>query len=340
MENTIIASTISKIRGKHECREFMKQWQSLFAKDLLNTDRHGKFITSNLVKTSYGWNFELVSLNQIDTDVIEEIRNVIEYKLECMILIEHGEDKNVLECRLIYNSVIEEYRDSQYKPVKVHPYELCGGVGINGEPLIIDTRENSNTFLFGGCRTGKSGALDNMINNLLESCDDVDLYLLQATHKDLGRYKQNRQVKEYISGDIGRMDEVLTDIEKELNRRILIDREGNGEDRLNHIYVVVDDLLGIQISDVENSIVDKISKLGAVGRAYGIHLVIVANKLLKNKTGDIYKLCENKLLFKYYYKEEGLIDTRHIQYRVAYYTCGDKLDILVVPSVRAYEKSK
>lgn len=197
---------------------------------------------------------------------------------------------------MVFMDCVRNYSYLPYKPIKLEPYKLLIADRL-GKPIIVNMNSFPHMLIGGDTGTGKSRILLAVISNLIYSSDDIDLYLLQIRKGDLGVFRDCRQVKCY-STNLDDVFECLSFIDKECMRRErLIDNTlgyyniqdyntKSGEDKLNYIYVVVEEFSFLNVSKgddketkaFKNSCLKFLKNLINVGRASGIFLITSLQK--------------------------------------------------------------
>lgn len=204
------------------------------------------------------------------------------------ILVEAKGNQAILRC-------IKGYQFKEYKPIKLRANELLIGDGIT-KPILVDMNKFPHMLIGGETGTGKSRILLAILTNLINSCSNVQIYLLQARKNDLGVFNNCKQVV-CNSRDLIEVVNSLNKINKEcIRREKLIDNtkgyysikdynQANRE-QLDYIYVVIEEFSFLNPSrgdykedkKIKNECLMLIKNIVNVGRSSGVFLITALQK--------------------------------------------------------------
>jgi S-DNA-T family DNA segregation ATPase FtsK/SpoIIIE len=124
--------------------------------------------------------------------------------------------------------------------------------------------------------------------------------LFQAAKNDLTKYKNCKQVKKFVLGDINEIDDALEEVIFEMKRRTklmlpmvealkgdnLYDYNCQHKEKLPYIYVIIDEFIELmpdkadvkEEKDTKNNIMSNLRKIAQFGGALGITYIIAHQK--------------------------------------------------------------
>jgi len=184
-----------------------------------------------------------------------------------------------------------------------NPLEVAIGRDINGRSVMADLAKMPHILIAGATGAGKSSCLNSLLTSILmrSTPDEVRLILVDPKRVEMGQYNRLPHLLTQVVTNPKKAANALAWAVKEMDRRYdllsevgyrdiggyneAFDRGDLYQDpdagleyhRLPYILVVVDelaDLMMVAARDVEESI----SRLAAMARAVGIHLVIATQR--------------------------------------------------------------
>jgi DNA segregation ATPase FtsK/SpoIIIE, S-DNA-T family len=184
-----------------------------------------------------------------------------------------------------------------------NPLEVAIGRDINGRAVMADLAKMPHILIAGATGAGKSSCLNSLLTSILmrSTPDEVRLILVDPKRVEMGQYNRLPHLLTQVVTNPKKAANALSWAVKEMERRYDLlsevgfrdingynaahDRgdipddplEGREYHRLPYILVVVDelaDLMMVAARDVEESI----SRIAAMARAVGIHLVIATQR--------------------------------------------------------------
>lgn len=286
-----------------EKKKLIDDWVNIMAQSSNYNNCYDTFEIVNEKKTNYGWSFRLYAPYGLTFNSLEVTKPIIEHNMGCTFLWRVDPSNKFANCKVVYTSVIK-CNNIPFVPVKVKPYEICPGVDITGEPIIIDVNASPHILIAGQTRKGKNGSADSIILSWINSCTEkeIELYLFQCAKIDLIKYKNCKQVKEFVLTDVDEMLDILNElVEKEIPKRLDLFKEmfnkRTGENiadynklypnkKLSYIYVILDEFVELMIqpkqdkdrNEIKCGILSNLQRIGQMGAAVGIQYMILHQK--------------------------------------------------------------
>lgn len=198
------------------------------------------------------------------------------------------------EGNIIELNCIKEFVFKDYFPVKLPANKLLVAAGVTNS-IIVNMNSFPHMLIGGDTGTGKSRILLLIITNLINSCKDVDIHLLQLRKNDLGVFNNCIQVKSNAN-TLEEILDTLTDIDTECRRREkLIDNTkgyysiedyNKANKPLNYIYVVIEEFSFLNKSQgdskeekkLKQKCLKHIKTIVNVGRSSGVFLITALQK--------------------------------------------------------------
>ena len=198
------------------------------------------------------------------------------------------------EGNIIELNCIEEFSFKDYVPIKLPANQLLIAAGLTN-PITVNMNSFPHMLIGGDTGTGKSRILLLIITNLINSCKDVDIHLLQLRKNDLGVFNNCIQVKSNAN-TLEEILDTLTDIDTECRKREkLIDNTkgyysiedyNKANKPLNYIYVVIEEFSFLNKSQgdskeekqLKQKCLKHIKTIVNVGRSSGVFLITALQK--------------------------------------------------------------
>lgn len=299
----VIQMEKEKLQFNRERNKLLDDWRKIMAHTNTYNELFDTFEIVNEAKTSYGWEFKLIAPPGLSYKELEKLKPVIESNLGCIFMYNVASSNKYATCKVIYEELVK-CNEIPFEPVKVKPYEICPGVKVTGEPLIIDLNVSPHVLIAGQTRRGKNGAFDIAILSWMDSCSEkeIEFYLFQCAKIDLIKYKNCKHVKCFIQADFNKMLEVLRYIvdyeipsRLDLFEEMFTQRKGENiydynklypDKKLPYIYIVIDEFVELMFKanadkeekDTKEAILDYIKKIGQMGAAVGVQYIILHQK--------------------------------------------------------------
>lgn len=286
-----------------ERANLINSWISIMAQTNSYNNFYDTFEIVDEKRTTYGWEFRLYASDGLTFNSLETLKPIIEHNIGCTFLWKVDQSNKFAVCKVVYTGKVK-CNDIPFNPVKVKPYEICPGLDITGEPIILDVNASPHILIAGQTRKGKNGAADSIILSWINSCTEkeIELYLFQCAKIDLIKYRDCKQVKEFILLDIYDMLDILNElVEKEIPRRLSLfedmfsSRKGENiadynklypNKQLSYIYIVLDEFLELMIqpksakesNEIKCDILANLQRIGQMGAAVGVQYMILHQK--------------------------------------------------------------
>jgi DNA segregation ATPase FtsK/SpoIIIE-like protein len=164
------------------------------------------------------------------------------------------------------------------------------GVDVSGRPVYGDIGTMPHCLIAGSTGAGKSIGLSAILTSLLmrNTPEDVRLVLIDPKRVELGIFNEVPHLLCPVITDVKEAPGVLMAVRSEMDRRYDLLRDAgvrniddynakHPETKLARIVVVIDELADLMLQarqDVEGSI----SRIGALARASGIHLIVATQR--------------------------------------------------------------
>lgn len=175
------------------------------------------------------------------------------------------------------------YKITEHEPATAPTVALLGHTD-NGKAVSVDFKETPHLLIAGATGAGKSVMLHSIICSLLRNntTDSAQLVLIDPKRVELFDYTDSPmlyggRIYEDVSDDV----EVLEELTEVMNDRYIqlkysharnID-EMHGAGTMPRIYICIDELSFLMTCD-KKKLETVISKIGMMGRAAGIHLIV------------------------------------------------------------------
>lgn len=160
---------------------------------------------------------------------------------------------------------------------------LTIGRKISGLPLTIDLFSLPHLLVAGTTGSGKSILLHNIINNLLISCSNFQIALIDPKRIEFSYYDKISQLFAPIAKDTNSSIALLNELIDEMERRFEILEKNNCRNiseykgEMKYIVVIIDELADLMMSS-EFLAQDKICRLAQKSRACGIHIIAATQR--------------------------------------------------------------
>lgn len=267
-----------------------KKWKDIMASKSQFTNNIGKTLKIwKMSKAEYGYDMLIELPYSYTIEMLHKDLNILKEGLGFETI--HLYNYN----NIVKMSCVKEYIFKKYEPIKLPANKLIIGNNLI-EPIVVDMNKFPHALIGGDTGTGKSRILLTILTNLIWSCNNVDIHLLQIRKNDLGVFNNCRQVKSN-SKDINEVVEILSEIDKECRRREkLIDNQKgyyniddynrNHKKKLNYIYVVIEEFSFLNKSsgdsrkekNIKSKCLKDIKTIVNVGRASGVFLITALQK--------------------------------------------------------------
>ena len=175
-------------------------------------------------------------------------------------------------------------------------YSIPIGIGktITGETIISDLSAMPHLLIAGATGSGKSVFINTLITSILYKCSPNAIKLLMIDPKmvELSGYngvphlltpvitaKEGKYRNAFLSlkWAVNEMTERY-DKMTEIAVRNIDEYNSIAKNKLPRIVIIIDELADLMLSGLRESIENKISRIAAMGRAAGIHLVIATQR--------------------------------------------------------------
>lgn len=277
---------------------FLYKWDKIMTFTHLYNDMHETFSPEKIKFTSYGVECRIYIPFGDNFESLTNIKQTLQNNLQCTVLLKSYNNKNYIDAKFIY---IENCNKLKFEPIKCEPYQVFLGVDEGGKPIIIDINIEPHILIAGTTRSGKNGALDHAIANLIYNSSETDahLYLWQGAKGDLAKYKNCKQVKDFCyTSDKDAILKDLSILNAELFRRKQLFskmisnfedptlknyNEKHSNEKLAYIYIVVDEILAVATKlskkdPLAIQIMDFLEKIAEFGGAYGMTYIVSHQK--------------------------------------------------------------
>jgi S-DNA-T family DNA segregation ATPase FtsK/SpoIIIE len=292
---------------KRDIFEIQRKWQYLMGQREKFNKFNKSFGLNNIICTDYGFVVDIYAPSALHLDELETLKPYIETEFSCEFVYKicYNTNKNkYAEARFI-NPEKVKCNSIPFCPYKVKPYEFYAGVDISGEPVIFNVNVAPQILLAGKTRRGKNGSLDHAMVSWIHFCSEkeIQFYLFQCAKNDLIKYKDAKQVRCYVEGDLYQMSIVLEHILEEMERRkklftpMMAKAEGNdnifhynnlhSHEKLPYIYIVIDEFIelmpdneldGKEVKFLKNTILRYLQSIAQWGGSYGANYIICHQK--------------------------------------------------------------
>lgn len=170
-----------------------------------------------------------------------------------------------------------------------HKIPFYLGKNILGEVVSIDITKTPHLLIGGATGSGKSVCINNLICSIVKKCkpDEVKIVLVDPKRVELSLYRNIPHLIGNVVTDVNDAIAMLDGLIKEMNRRysqLEIYGARNIEEynkkavfKLKYIVLIMDEFADFMASS-QQEIEPRISKLTAMARAVGIHLVLATQR--------------------------------------------------------------
>ena len=141
--------------------------------------------------------------------------------------------------------------------------------------LYKDILEAPHTLVAGTTGSGKSVVLNGIIRELMETKTpaDASLILIDPKRVELSQYRDTTFCKAYTHEAEKAIDYLDSAISEMEDRFAAMEQAGAVKTDKYHIYIVIDELADLMISEQSRQIRLKLQKILQLGRAAGIHII-------------------------------------------------------------------
>lgn len=284
-------------------QKLISSWLDIMAHSNMYNANYDTFRIKKEELHNYGWSFQVYAPTGLSFKKLDNCRDTIQSNLGCTFLCDVHPSNKYADCKVVYTEDIN-CNKIPFEPVSIKANEICPGVDITGKPIIVDLNAAPHIMIAGQTRRGKNGAADSIILNWINNCteDEIELYLFQCAKIDLIKYKDCKQVKGFVLGDVEKMVDIMRHVvEDEIARRLEMftpmfkARKGENiadfnrlyPDRaLPYTYVIIDEFVELmltsksskEINDLKKVLLDYIQQLGQMGAAVGMQYMIMHQK--------------------------------------------------------------
>ena len=218
--------------------------------------------------------FEVALGSEIEMDVASDDTNLV-----------HISVKNMRRPMIGLKSVVEstEFKESS------SPLSVAAGIGVNGNPLVIDIAKAPHILIAGTTGSGKSVFIDDILLSILfhATPDEVRLLLIDPKLIELMPYNGIPHLLSPVLQSTEESLDAFLWIEDEMMRRYdsfskesvkdidtyNLRMQEKDEKKLPRILIVIDEYMDLMMGSPKeiNELIDRIARLG---RAAGIHIIL------------------------------------------------------------------
>lgn len=288
IESIIIGGTIYLYLNWWKIK-IKNQWSNIMnSKTTFCNNLGTKPLILDVQKKEYGYDLIIKLPYSYITKDLDRDLQIIKEGLE-LAGIQKTIDDNIVTLNCIKSI---EFKD--YEPIKLPANELLVASGLK-EPITVNMNKFPHMFIGGDTGTGKSRVLLLILTNLINTCNNVDIHLLQLRKNDLGVFTNCKQVKSNAK-TLEDIRDILEEIDNEcLLREELIDNTKGYysiEDYnklnipLNYIYVVIEEFSFLNKSagdtkaekELKSQCLKYLKTIVNVGRSSGVFLITALQK--------------------------------------------------------------
>lgn len=171
---------------------------------------------------------------------------------------------------------------------------ICYGERLTGQPYIIDIQTAVHGSITGATGSGKSVALNIIINNLLLNYapTDLELYLSDVKLVEFSAYKNLAHLGMPIANTAESTANIITHLLEEMdNRYKILEKAGvkninaynkKQKNKLKRIVLIIDEIADVFASETHGQLVTtQLTRLLMLGRASGIHCLYGTQRMDK-----------------------------------------------------------
>lgn len=198
----------------------------------------------------------------------------------------------------IIKIITKDVSDYEFVPVKCKPSEIYVGKTLDLENYTIDLTKSAAHILIGApSGKGKSFLLASILTNLIyNSCNNIELYLLQIIKGDIASFENCKPVKftayslEEVAWGLTKAVEIISRRDKYF-RSLGINSLKNynkhyPKSKFKIIYLVTEEISFFMESSTDNEIekelkakcLDALKTITKAGRSTGVHLITVTQR--------------------------------------------------------------
>lgn len=142
-------------------------------------------------------------------------------------------------------------------------------------PYMLNLLDKPHLLIAGATGSGKSVLLNAILySGLIKAPCDFQLVLIDPKQVELLDYKNLPHVLGYtdsVNGSIALLDHCIDLMTK---RYTQIKRQGEKQYKGSSVYIVIDELADLLLSDESKEVKRRLQKIAQLGRAAGIHLIL------------------------------------------------------------------
>lgn len=163
------------------------------------------------------------------------------------------------------------------------------GKDVAGTPVIVDLEKMPHLLIAGGTGAGKSMGINSIICSILfkASPDDVRFLLIDPKRVELACYAELPHLIQPVVSGSDEARQAILDLVEEMECRFFLLKEGRAKGiaeynkkaaiKLPHIVMMVDELASL-IRTSSKDLEEALSRLAAMGRATGIHIILATQR--------------------------------------------------------------
>lgn len=299
LKEELLAEKQKKNEEDKKIGKFIFEWRRLMAHLGLENNLDQTYHMSDIELKNYGFKTKIHpyvggTLASLEED---KIKNAIQDHFKCIFATKRESQTGYIEAQFIQNQI----PDIKFVPVKLKPWILYLGTGIDGEMVTVDMLTYPHVLDQGCTNAGKSRLIDCIMTNLIatESPEDVCFWILQCDKDDQAVYQQCKHVKGYAE-TLEEMDAMLNYLVEvvEYRKKIIkpLRQQGKASNiytynqickglnlsRFNYQYIIIDEYPNIMpessddksSKEIKTAIQGKIDRLIRIGRYVGMYFVL------------------------------------------------------------------
>lgn len=269
--------------------QIRRKWKQICFSKSEFTNKLGKSLKIlQISKTDYGHIIKIELPYSFSFEQLESSLNIFKEGLGYnSIQLEHIGNIVTMYC-------INNFNFKEYDPIKLTPNKILIGDSVT-HPIIVDMNKFPHVLVGGDTGTGKSRILLLILTNLINTCPDVEIYLMQIRKSDLSVFKNCKQVKfnattlEDVYKTLNKIDKICEERERLIDASkgyYNIADYNKYNKKLNYIYVVIEEfsMLNPAKGDdsntkcLKNKCLKYIKNIANVGRSSGVFLITSLQK--------------------------------------------------------------
>jgi S-DNA-T family DNA segregation ATPase FtsK/SpoIIIE len=301
--------------------EFIYEWRRLMSHLGLENKLDQTYYMSDIQVKSYGFKVKIYpyvggTLSSLEED---KTKNAIQDHFRCIFSTKREMQTGLMEAQFITNQI----PDVEFIPIKLKPWLLYLGTGIDGEIVTVDMLSYPHILDQGATNSGKSRLMDCIITNLIatESPEDVCFWILQCDKDDQAVYQKCKHVKGYAE-TLEEMDSMLNylvevvEYRKNIIKPLRQDGKASniftynkvckslGLSKFNYQYIIVDEYPNIMpesgddkySKEIKTVIQNKIDRLIRIGRYVGLYFILGTQRSTIDKMPPFVRAMANTVI--------------------------------------------